>query len=201
MWEIRAQNVNGFGLKLRLGDDVKHGRPLCNIRHSVILLHDRIHPAADKGDIRKPLLQFPINIIDIAAEEVMHADRKNKDGRRMGGQLADDVADAFDCDLLQIGIEHILLLDDDAVEPVRLTHFRSGHRYAPHAVVCTDIDLVRLRKKHPDMNDVPALIDRRTVFQRPGLGLGKVRLCDPHSGVVDRVVSNSFKHDPIAPGP
>ena len=151
--------------------DVHHGLSELHIRRGACLLHDRIHPAADKCDSGEALFQFPVDVTHIASRKVMQAHREDNDGlgkallTPFGAQLTKDVRHAFQGDLLEPACQNILFLEHNTGEAVDRVHFGRGHDHAPHTVVGTNVDLMGLRQKHADMHDVPGLMDRRIEFQ------------------------------------
>ena len=171
--------------------NIHHGLSEFHIRCGTGLLHDRIHPAADKCDRGKSLLKFPVDISHIASRKVMQAHRKDYDcfGKTLfssfRAQLADDIRNALESDLFEPARVDVLLFQHDTGEAVDRVHFRGSHDNAAHAVVRTDVDLMSPGQEHTDMNDVPGLMNRRV----------KLKACSKRNG--ERSVSY---RDPAAAG-
>ena len=148
-----------------LAEPVHKTVPPLLIRRQTVLLHNRVHVAADKTDIREPSFQFSVNVIQIASHKMMQTYRKKQNGFRMISPLVQHIGYALDGQLLQIAVQKILFFHNYIGKTVCRIHFRSRQYNTPHTVLCTDIDLYRLRNLHSRMYNIPVTVYRRIIFQ------------------------------------
>ena len=128
----------------------------------------------------------------------MQAHQKDRHSAGADGKAADDVADSFDGDRLQVLVIQIVLFQKDTGKTVVSSHFRSCQDYAAHAVVRADIDLMTLRHQHADVHNVPCAVYRSIEFKsvakwnrKRGIRDLYGRICFFNPGIR----FNSAKHD------
>ena len=69
-----------------------------------MLLHDWIHVTADKTDIRETVLQFTVNIVQIASHKMMQTNRKQQNCPWMVPTFVQHICHTFDSNIFQVAV-------------------------------------------------------------------------------------------------
>ena len=69
-----------------------------------MLLHDRIHITADKADIRETMLQFTVNVIQIASHKMVQTDCKQQNRLRMIPAFVQHICHTLNGNIFQVAV-------------------------------------------------------------------------------------------------
>ena len=78
-----------------------------------MLLHDWIHITANKADIRETMLQFTVNIIQIASHKMMQTYRKQQHRFWMISTFVQHIRHTLNGNILQITVQQVLLFQNN----------------------------------------------------------------------------------------
>ena len=95
----------------------------------------------------------------------MDAACKDEHRRRQAGKPVENVRHALDEKRFHVAVQDVVFLNCNCREPALRVHFRRREHHAAQAVSRADVDLVRARDQHADVDDVPHAPGRRAVFQ------------------------------------
>ena len=163
--KITAQNRHAFWICLSLLHGIIHGQAKLLIRCGACFLHDGIHEAPHKKDLRKSFFQLSIDPVQITAQKMMETYGKKQHCLWLLIQTLQDICHPFNGHILQISTQKIFFLHDHKGKTVCCIHFRRSQHNASHTVVCTDVDLLRFRNQHSRMYDIPVSVGRGIKFQ------------------------------------
>ena len=163
--KITAQNRHAFWICLSLLHGIIHGQAKLLIRCGACFLHDGIHEAPHKKDLRKSFFQFSVDPVQIASQKMVKTYRKKQHCFWFLIQAVQNVRYPFDGHILQVSSKKIFFLHDHKGKTVCRIHFRRSQNNTTHAIVRTDIYLMCFRDQHSRMYDIPVSVGRGIKFQ------------------------------------